>query len=293
MKQNTASRTAEYMALFRAIESYRPAKHRLFNDPYAFNFLHPSLKAVAFLSRIPVVGGLIPNLIDRRWAGARTSGVARTRLIDDLLARALTQGIEQVVILGAGFDARAYRIADLERVKIFEVDHPDTQAAKQTKLLQSLGALPAHIKFAGCDFNRQSLEETLLRSGFTMAARSFFIWEGVTNYLTEEAVDQTLRFIGKTAPESQLLFTYIHRGVLDGSFSYKSEKNLNRTLKGLREKWTFGWEPSQLAEYLMRRNLRLLEDIGSVEYRGQYLEKSEANLTGYEFYRAALAEVTR
>jgi O-methyltransferase involved in polyketide biosynthesis len=85
MRPNQASQTAEYMALFRALESAQPPSHRLFDDPYARNFLRPSLRFTADLARIPFVGDLIPWIIDRRWPGARTSGVARTKLIDDLL----------------------------------------------------------------------------------------------------------------------------------------------------------------------------------------------------------------
>jgi methyltransferase (TIGR00027 family) len=291
MKHDRASRTAEYMALFRAMETFRPAGRRLFTDPLAYKFLQPSLKLAALISRTPFVGRVVPALIDQRWTGARTSGVARTRLIDDSLLASIEGGVTQAVILGAGFDCRAWRISGIEALRVFEVDHPATQTAKRTKLQSVMGELPEHIAFVGCDFNRQSLEEALTASGFDPTARSFFIWEGVTNYLTEEAVDVTLRFVGRTAPGTQILFTYIHRDVLRGTFTYKSAENLTRTLSGLNEAWTFGLDPAELPAYLAARNLRLIEDIGSVEYRRRYLSNTESNLSGYEFYRAALAEV--
>src|SRR2546428_13604788 len=108
MRPHRSSRTAEFMALFRRLESVRrPASARLFDDPLARAFLRPSLRAVVGLARAPVAGSVVPWFIDRRWPGARSSGIARTRLIDDLLRDAVGQGIEQVVILGAGFDCRA------------------------------------------------------------------------------------------------------------------------------------------------------------------------------------------
>ena len=110
MKQNQASRTAEYMALFRALENFRPSNVRLFEDRFALEFLTPSLRTVARMSRYPFFSFLIPWLIDRLWLGARSSGIARTRLIDDALRKTLQEGMQQVVILGAGFDCRAYRI---------------------------------------------------------------------------------------------------------------------------------------------------------------------------------------
>src|SRR5512146_2420650 len=145
------------MALFRALESARPLSSRLFNDPFARSFLSPSLRIVTYLARVPLLDRMIPGLIDRTWPGARTSGVARTRLIDDLLTSALQEGIEQVVILGAGFDCRAYRIPGIARTRVFEVDHPDTLAAKLRRLQRVLGRVPAHVVFAEADFNLQTL----------------------------------------------------------------------------------------------------------------------------------------
>jgi methyltransferase (TIGR00027 family) len=115
MKEGRASRTAEYMALFRALEATRSAGRRVFEDRFAAAFLSPQLRLVVGLSRVPGVGALVRAYIDRRWPGARTSAVARTRFIDDAAKEALGSGIEQVIILGAGFDARAYRIAAMAR----------------------------------------------------------------------------------------------------------------------------------------------------------------------------------
>lgn len=155
MKQNQASRTAEYMALFRALESFRPPGRRLFEDRFAREFLRPSLRTVAHLSRAPLFGVLIPWVIDQRWPGARSSGMARTRFIDEALVKAIEEGIEQVVILGAGFDCRAYRLPSLKRARIFEVDHPDTLTAKREHLRRVLEGLPPHVVFAEIDFNQQ------------------------------------------------------------------------------------------------------------------------------------------
>ena len=111
MNDHDASRTAEFMALFRAIESARPAKYRLFTDIYARKFLSPSYKLVVQMSRIPIIGMSISFYIDHKWPGARTSGIGRTRFIDDMLSKALHEGgFGQIVILGAGYDSRAYRI---------------------------------------------------------------------------------------------------------------------------------------------------------------------------------------
>src|SRR5438128_7077471 len=218
MTRHRSGRTAEFMALFRALESVRrPPSARLFDDRFARAFLRPSLRAVVGLSRVPVAGRVVPWYIDRRWPGARSSGIARTRLIDDLVSEALRDGIGQVVILGAGFDCRAYRIAGIERCRVFEVDHPATQAVKTARLGRMLGDLPAHVVFVPLDFGQQAIDRALNASGFDRSARAVYIWEGVTNYLTEAAVDATLRHFATAASGSRLLFTYVHRGLLDGS----------------------------------------------------------------------------
>ncbi len=279
------------MALFRSLETSRAPDIRLFGDQFAQEFLRPSLRVVANISRVPPFSVLIPWLIDQRWPGARSSGIARTRFIDDALVKALHDGIEQIVILGAGFDCRAYRIPGIDRARVYEVDHPSTLTAKRQCLRRVLGELPAHVAFAEIDFNRQQLEDVLVGSGFEAARRTFFIWEGVTNYLSEQAVDMTLQFISTTAVESRLIFTYIHRGVLDAPKEFAGTHNLMRLLQKEDEPWTFGLYPTELPSYLAARGFELVDDIGSVEYRARYTKSAGRHMQGYEFYRIALARV--
>jgi methyltransferase (TIGR00027 family) len=291
--QPDASRTAEYMALFRALEtSRRPVRARLFEDPFAHGFLRPSLRTVVRLSRLPFGGSPVAWFIDWRWPGARPSGTARTRLIDDALTDALRRGFEQVVILGAGFDCRAYRIRDVERTRVIEVDHPATLTAKKDRLTRMLGRLPAHVEFVEIDFNRQMLDGVMEASGFDRRTRTFFIWEGVTNYLTESAVDGTLRYLARAGePGSRILFTYIHRGVLQNPAGFEGAEKSVSVVERVGERWTFGIDPAELPSYLTKRGLELIEDVGSREYRARYMKPSRLRMRGYEFYRAALAQI--
>src|SRR5215470_16612922 len=106
MRAGRASRTAEQNALFRALETARPARERVCDDPFARHFLGWPFTLVMWASTIPGAAALIRSYIDGRWPGVRTSVIARTRLIDDLIPPALEKNIEQLVILGAGFDSR-------------------------------------------------------------------------------------------------------------------------------------------------------------------------------------------
>jgi methyltransferase (TIGR00027 family) len=291
MLPGRASRTAQYMAFYRALESARPTRQRLFEDPFAIHFLRSGLARAVRVSRWPVLGGLVPRFADWRLPGAGTSGIARTRLIDDLLSEALAEDAAQAVILGAGFDCRAYRLPALARAAVFEVDHPATLAAKQERLRSILPNPPANVRFVATDFNREDLLDRLAASGFDPTRRSVFVWEGVTNYLTEGAVDAVLRIVASTAPESGLVFTYVDRQALDGTGTFKNAPALLRSVARLGEPWTFGLDPPRLAEYLRERGLHLERDAGAREYRAQYFGRRAEHMKGYDFYHVAVARV--
>jgi len=286
--ERRASHTAEFMAVFRALESCRPVGERLFLDPYAKDFVRPSLRVAVWLARNSLMGSLIRRFIDSRWPGARSSGVARTRLIDDAVVAALTAGYRQIVLLGAGFDARAYRLAGIDAARVFEVDQAGTMAAKR-EVLRSRGKDTAkHVTFVQVDFERDDLQQALISAGFRTDARAVFVWEGVTNYLTAEAVDATLRSIaGLSTAGSRLLFTYVHRGIIDGSTMFPQTDALVATLRSVGEPWTFGLDPSEAGAYLAARGFKLLMDHGARDYRSRYLGEPGQ---GYEFYRAAMAQ---
>lgn len=291
MREGHASRTAEHNALFRALESALPESKRLFEDPLARAFLTWPLALVARLAVFPGLRELVPWFIDSRWPGVRSSVVARTRLIDDAIAASLGEHTEQLVILGAGFDSRAYRLPGLGGLTVFEVDHPDTQATKRRVLERALSAPPKHVRFVGNDFNQRELERVMAAAGYRESARSFILWEGVTNYLTEAAVDSTLRWCSRASPGSLLLFTYIHLDILTRPGAFIGTERLFASLAKVGEKLTFGIEPSKLPEFLAERGLSLERDVGAAEYRELYFEEAARKMRGHEFYRVALARV--
>jgi methyltransferase (TIGR00027 family) len=291
MREGHASRTAEQNALFRALESLRSDGARICDDRLARHFLTWPLSLVMRSAAIPGVAPLVSSFIDRRWPGVRSSVVARTRLIDDVISAALERDIEQLVVLGAGFDSRAYRMSRLGGIAVFEVDHPDTQAAKQAVLTRLLGVLPEHVRFVAIDFKRDDLTSTMSRAGYRDSARTFILWEGVTNYLTQGAVDSTLRWCSRAPAGSVLLFTYVHHDILTRPAAFAGTKNLFASLEKAGEKFTFGMEPSHVPQYLAERGFSLELDIGAAEYRERYYGSAARNIRGHEFYRVALARI--
>jgi methyltransferase (TIGR00027 family) len=288
---NRSSRTAEHMAFFRALESLSSPRKRLFNDRYAVCFLSPGFRRALRIASIPVLGRVVPWLADVIIPGARSSGIARTRWIDDALVAALAKGIRQVVILGAGFDCRAFRVPELRAAKIFEVDHPQTFATKREQLAQLLDRERANLTFVQIDFNRQSLEDMLRRAGFDPSQRCIFLWEGVTNYLTAEAVASVLRFVASCAAGTELIFTYVHRSAIDQPATFPDAEKLLRSLERIGEPWTFGLLPDEVSGFLATTGMRLRQDVGSSDYRAQFMGQRGRHMKGYAFYRVAVADV--
>ena len=291
MKENTPSRTAQYMALFRAIESARLKELRLFYDPFASIFLDRRLKIVVKISSKPLIGGLTSKIIEKQAPGAFSSGVARTKYIDDLLKKTINNGVKQVIILGAGFDTRSLRLEFLKNISIIEIDHPDTAKFKIQKIKDSMGELPQNVKYYQIDFNQESLIDMASRNNLNLNIPTAFIWEGVTNYLEQEAIDATFEFMTQFPDRSYIIFTYINKNVLNDPGTFQNTEKYLTILEKNEEKWTFGFDPEKLPDYLTKYDLTLLEDVSAIEYRKQYMSERKNLLNGYEFYRVAFVEM--
>jgi len=274
--------------MYRALETGERRRPPLFRDPYALGFLPRGLALAVRAARSGVVRGVLERYADRRAPGARTSAIARTAYIDDAVRAAVTAGIDQLVILGAGFDCRAHRMPELAAARVFEVDRRDTQVVKRAQV-PAAGAGAAGVCYVAVDFLRDDVGASLAAAGWDAGRRSLFVWEGVTNYLTEDAVRHTLDWIGTAAPGSRVVFTYIHAGVLDGTVAFDGGPLLMANVRALGEPWTFGLDPGAVAAFVARSGLRLCEDLGADDYRKRYL--GAVAMPGYRFYRIAFAEV--
>jgi methyltransferase (TIGR00027 family) len=290
---HAVSRTAAVVALWRARESLRPAPVRLFEDPLATAFLGWRFRWALHLSRLPVVGAAVPwSLIDGHWPGSRGTVAVRTRYIDDVLSEALRSGVEQVVILGAGFDSRAYRIRGIERTRVFEVDHPMTQAEKKNTVAERLGRLPPHVTFVPIDFSTHTLDTVMPGAGYRTEAKTLFMCEGVTHYLSDPTVDALFRFVSGSAAGSRMVFTYIHRAILAGPAKFAGADKTLATVRRSGEPYSFGFDPAELRQYLTARDLILIEDVGASTYRERFLiPLSRGHEPLAEFQRAALVEI--
>jgi methyltransferase (TIGR00027 family) len=284
--RDNISETAANMALIRSLESAKAPRPRLFADPLARRFLPGWQRALMLPARIPVWRQIMENLFDRQAPGARTSGSARTRLIDDWTRVAVCNGAAQVVITGAGFDCRALRMPELMTCAVFELDRGEMHDLK-SRLLADTQA--PWVRRVPIDFLSEKPEDCLVAAGYSQALKTLFIWEGVTNYLYADAVDAVFDLFGRSAPQSSVIFTYVHIDAINGSFPAPGLAQLLERLRRIGEAWTFGFRPEDVPDYLARKGFRLIADLGATEYRALYWPQPE-RLEGYEFYHAVLAE---
>ena len=188
----------------------RPA---LVHDPLAAPLLGGTAGAVlAMADRVgPLTRVLLAVLASASGGRSRFMSI-RTRVLDDVVVGAVAEGIDQLVILGAGFDARAWRLGELSSCTVFEVDHPDTQAHKRQRL-GDRAPLARDVRFVGVDFEVDSLATRLTEAGFDTSRPAVVLWEGVVMYLPEAAIDATLATLASLlSAGSQVAISYSRTG---------------------------------------------------------------------------------
>lgn len=286
MRKNQSSLTAAGIALARAVESERPADVRICYDPYARRFVPVWMyRAFSFFIKTGYA----------EWRGPGVNGflVARDRYIDDVLQGFLNEGFQQLVLLGAGYDSRPYRFDLADRVKTFEVDHPATQSEKLAKLRDIFGSAPSHVVYVPIDFNTQTLEECLLASGYDPNLKSFFIWQGVSMYLTDEAVDATLYFVTHHAGQgSAIVFDYLYREVLDGIRQQNEVGNMRRYRFMTGEGLTFGIPEGTVETFLEARGFRQVKDVNAADLKSAYFTGKNAGRAVVGGYGIVIGKVS-
>jgi methyltransferase (TIGR00027 family) len=215
-------------------------------------------------------------------SGIQEYVLARTKLIDSVFTDALAAHFAQIVLLGAGFDTRALRFAGQNRgTKVFELDIPTTQQPKIEILRKKNIHLPPELIFAPIDFDREDIFDVLLKAGYQPGKKSLFIWEGVTMYLTSQAVDSTLNFIRSSAAAgSRLVFDYIYASVLRRENRYYGEQEIFETVSRAGEGWTFGLEDGEIEHFLAERGFEMLANYTPPHLEKLYLSREDGALHG-------------
>ena len=279
-------------AATRVVEMYFPEDQRLFNDPFALKLLPFGWQVVFRLVYLPGLRHAVLALRERRMPGTLGAILCRTRYIDDVLRKSLAEGLEQLVILGAGFDTRAYRIDGMDQIQVFEIDLPGTRDMKEIRLEKVLGAVPENVNLIGMDFDQQNLDDILSATDFNKAKKTLFIWEGVTQYITAEAVDRTLKFVsGVSGNGSAIIFTYVRKEIIDGTDRPEWFEPFLSFARMVGSPMIFGLNQGNLEQYLSDRGFLLISDVGADEFQELYLKPLHRELNVIDLERVALAEV--
>lgn len=290
METQKSSRSAGIIAAHRAIESSKNPEERVCYDPFARNFV-PSGFTVIGETEIPEEMAL--KIFQDIVPGFHDFFVARTRYIDDYLHKCLSNGLEQLVILGAGYDSRAYRFEELKTgVKVFEVDHPATQKRKKEKLVEIFQELPKHVTYIPVDFQNDRLHSSLSENGYDNHLKTLFIWEGVTMYIDTMAVDGTLSFISQNVgKESSVIFDYTYSEVISGIYDRREAIEWLKIAEKSNEPLLFGIKKDEINHFLRERNFCNISSVTSDYFNDNYFSGINKDRESTPILSVAHAEI--
>lgn len=265
------SKTAMGVLLARLSESRRPEDERICYDPYAMYFVSEDF--MKYATNNPEKVKAAAEQRERFLPGMDNSIRARVRYFDDFLRRSIEEGLEQLVILGAGYDTRDCRIEGASRLRTFEVDHPVIQTIKKEKIEKILGSLPDHVVYVPMDLVKDDLGQKLLEMGYEPSKRALFFMEGVIYYLPPETVHEILSFIARnSAKGSRILFDYYPQSVVDGDCELEAGRNLPGHLAQLGEPLLFGIEDGAVETFLEKRGFSRVKNVTSDDYKKAYFK---------------------
>lgn len=271
------SSTAAFVRDYRAVAALHPDPRLRNKDQLAARLCPPAL--------LPRDYAVARQLIDQDPEGF--SGYffvnARTLHIDAQLAKATAEGARQVVVLGAGYDSRAYRFHQAyPKLVFFEVDLPAMVREKKRAIEQLFKRLPGHVRYVPIDFNTQTLDRVLAAAGFDPRAKSLFIIEGVVMYVNDQGNNATFDFIRRNSPAgSRVVYDYVLRRVAEGDYEgLYGAKKLAEGVAAVGEPFVSGWTPEEAAAFATRHGLEVIDDLDDAELTRRYLTDSRGGPDG-------------
>jgi len=277
MIRSRAIQSAEVVAAVRAAVAGEDALAVTCEDRLAKHFLGCKYRIMA--SILPQ--RLIRWIIHLNSPGGYCFIITRTRHFDETLLSEIRSGVEQVVMLGAGYDSRPFRFQEeLRRIRVFEIDHPGTQARKK-RILRRIGKdSPVNLRYLPVDFNRNSLQTALLEHGFSRNLKTLFLWEGVSYYLPRPVVESVLDFVGACAPGSSIIFDYAIRDFVETDTRTYGGKQIASWLKKTREPFLFGLNADETPQFLAGHDLHTVSDLGPEELEARHLKTKDGGSLG-------------
>ena len=271
-RSQKAVESAQTVAALRAISARADRLSALGNDPFARHFLDCRHWLLTQLVPRP----LLRRIVERRAPGSLGFSLIRTREFDQALTLELERGAMQIVLLGAGYDTRALRFADLIQSRlVFELDHPATQERKLDRLSRACLEFPDNVLFVPVDFNaiQGRFERALLDAGFDQSLTTLFLWEGVSYYLPESSVRRVMNFVRACGRNSSIVFDYALRAFVEGDHGTFGGVQVARWLERIGEPFHFGLAPDEVEPFLSSCGLTLERDLGPEELEQLHLPR--------------------
>jgi methyltransferase (TIGR00027 family) len=285
VETSAASRTALATALMRAAHT-RLDPHPLIDDRWGDRLVPESAKRAMAAS-----DAMLDELLTRSRSYANV--ITRTRYAEDALKAAVSSGVRQYVLIGAGFDSFCLRRPEFAaNLQIFEIDFPATQRLKIAQIDACAFALPDGVHFVAADLSHKSVAAALAGSQFDATRMTFFSWLGVTMYLTREANLATLSSIASCSPAgSEVVFTYLDQRLFQAPSA--AFRELEQRVAALGEPFMSGFNPAELAANLAHCGLDLIEDLDGVEAAARYDRGGALGLGQSMYSHLALARVSQ
>lgn len=274
------SETAIFAALHRAIANKEFRNERFGSDYLAEYFLPSHFK---FFIKFKKIRANVKNKFNKFLPGLHEYVIARTAFFDGIFIDALNKSIPQIVLLGAGYDSRAFRFAKLNSAtKIIELDIAPTQNRKKKCLKKAQIDIPKHVTIVPINFNKESLKDILEKAGYDSHEKTLFLWEGVSYYLDSESVDATLEIVSHTSHnESVIAFDYAI-SISEENLNSYGVKEFFQTMKKhhANEELMFAINEGKIESFLEQRGLKLVNHLGNKEIEKTFLLNENGSLLG-------------
>jgi methyltransferase (TIGR00027 family) len=275
------SKTALFAALYRAIAN-KEFKNERFGSDYLAEYFIPS--HFKFFIKFKKIRANVKNKDRKLTPGMYEYMLARTAFFDNVFLDSLNSNIPQIVLLGAGYDTRAYRFAKLTNTtKIIELDIATTQNRKKKCLKKAQIGIPKHATLAPINFNKDSLKDVLEKAGYEKNEKTLFIWEGVSYYLQQESVDDTLEFVNNSSHnESVIAFDYVILISEENIDNYYGAKEFAQTWRKHRsgEPFKFAIDEGKIDSFLEQRGLKIVDHLDNREIEKTFLLNENGSLIG-------------
>ena len=270
-----------------AVEQFFPMDQRIIEDDLAIQILPLSIRVVAGVMGFGFIRDWLINYSEKTTPGIWGGILCRKRYIRDKLTDMSNQ-IDGVVNLGAGFDTISYTLDSISELPIWELDQNIIIKSKQIRLNKILGSIPENVQSIGIDFDHEDISEVLEKNGYSSDNQIFFIWEAVTQYLEEKSVREIFDFLSHAHSGSKIVFTYVRKDFLEGNNLYGMEDIYKRFVEN--KTWIFGIDPEAWPQFLEEYGWRIIEDIGAEDLEEKYVKPTGRILASTPIERIIFAE---